>query len=57
MAVTLKRSNKTGLIPNECPYGCCTEMYGRNIPNIRRSVKRSDNQRFRKDLRNGSYGI
>lgn len=55
MAVSLKRSDKTGLIPIECAYGCCTEMYGKNVPHIRRSVKRSERQRLRKALDKGEY--
>ena len=29
MSVLLKRS--LGGLPQECPYGCCTPIYGKNV--------------------------
>lgn len=39
MAVSLKRSE--GVCPPECKYGCCTEMYGKNVKKMRRRARRA----------------
>lgn len=49
MAVCLKRSE--GVTPPECPYGCCTQLYGKNVRFLRRSAKRRDRQKFRRSVR------
>ena len=48
MAVLLKRS--TGGVPPECPYGCCTEVYGRNVVKVRRRMKRASEREWRRTL-------
>ncbi len=53
MATMLKRS--LGVTPPECTYGCCTQLYGKNVPLVRRSAKRREKQRFKRELRNGAY--
>lgn len=51
MAITLKRSDKH--MPQECAYGCCTEVYGKSVPLIRRRVKRASKNLFRRQVREG----
>lgn len=56
MSVALKRSEANrGVIPPECPYGCCTSVYGRNVKRVRREVKRKDNEQFRRDVSRGDF--
>lgn len=50
MAVCLKRSE--GVVPPECPYGCCTPVYGKNVRFIRRTAKRRSRQDFKRSIRN-----
>lgn len=49
MSVTLKRSE--GVTPPECPYGCCTDLYGKNVKNVRRIAKRRSERKWKKELR------
>jgi hypothetical protein len=49
MAVLIKRS-KSSHIPQECIGGCCTVVYGRNVPKLRRSIKRSENAAWKREL-------
>lgn len=51
MSVLLKRSTSPH-IPLECIYGCCTIMYGTNVPKIRRRVKRSEKRAWKRDVKN-----
>lgn len=53
MSVLLKRAE--GVIPNECHYGCCTELYGKNVPKYRRTAKRRSRQEFRREVRDRTY--
>lgn len=53
MATMLKRS--LGVTPPECIYGCCTQLYGKHVPHVRRSAKRREKQQFNRDLRNNTY--
>ena len=49
MSVIIKRSE--GVVGvNECSYGCCTPVYGKNVKKIRRTAKRAENQKVRKDI-------
>ena len=48
MSVLIKRSNKTNAIPNECPYGCCTTIYGKNTKRVRRNIKRRERNQWKK---------
>lgn len=48
MSVIIKRSDKTGAIPNECPYGCCTTIYGKNTKRVRRNIKRRERNQWKK---------
>lgn len=48
MSVILKRSN--GVIGDECPYRCCSSLYGRHVKPMRRKVKRSERQQWKRDL-------
>lgn len=50
MAVLLKRS-AVAHIPQECIYGCCTTVYGTNVPKIRRRVKRSEKRAWQRDVK------
>lgn len=49
MAVLLKRSK--GGVPGECPYGCCTDVYGRNVKHTRRRIKRAEKRNALRDAR------
>lgn len=49
MAVSLKRSK--GGVPGECPYGCCTDVYGRNVKHTRRRIKRAEKRNALRDAR------
>lgn len=49
MAIIIKRSEMGG-IRNECVYGCCTDVYGKNVPKVRRRLKRRGEQLWRRDL-------
>lgn len=51
MSVLLKRSSGA-LNVDECPYGCCTILYGRNVRLIRRSVKRREQRDWQKEVSN-----
>lgn len=55
MSVLLKRGGGVARFPHECPYGCCTPVYGKNVKNVRRAIKRGERSRFRADLRAGNY--
>lgn len=55
MAVSLKRSTPDMCILNECEYGCCTDVYGKNVRRIRRQVRRVGERNFRRELRNGQF--
>lgn len=46
MSVLLKRSS--GVIRNECKYGCCTDVYGKNVKHVRRRIRRVENRRWRR---------
>lgn len=50
MAVLIQRS-KTTHIPQECVYGCCTSVYGKNVKKVRRTIKRAENQTWKRDVR------
>lgn len=50
MSVMMKRSEKNKAFPLECPYGCCTPVYGKNVKNVRRSVKRSEKQKWKREV-------
>lgn len=52
MSIVLKRSQEQ-FCPPECVYGCCTEVYGKNVKFLRRQAKRASNQKFRRQLRDG----
>lgn len=47
MSVILKRSESLH-IPRECPYGCCTVLYGKSVPIIRRRAKRAEKQAWKR---------
>lgn len=49
MSVIIKRS-KNSHIPNECEYGCCTTVFGKNVPKIRRSIKRAEKAAWKREL-------
>ena len=51
MSVLLKRS-EAGLGLNECPYGCCTPLYGKNVNFIRRTLKRRERAAWKKEVAN-----
>lgn len=53
MSVVLKRSEKH--MPQECRWGCCTEVYGKSVKLFRRRIKRSDRSSFRREVREGQY--
>lgn len=53
MAVVLKRSEKH--MPQECRYGCCTEVYGKNVKRIRRRIKHGGKSLFKREVREGAY--
>mgnify|MGYP000863220247 CR=1 FL=1 len=53
MSVMLKRSSKLKAIPQECEYGCCTTVYGRNVPRIRRQVRSSEKSSLQAEVRSG----
>ena len=48
MSVLLKRS--LGGLPKECPYGCCTPIYGKNVKLVRRQVRRREKRDWQKQL-------
>ncbi len=54
MAVLLKRS-ATPHIPAECIYGCCTTVYGKNVPKLRRTLKRADRASWKRELLKGEH--
>lgn len=49
MSVVLKRSEKH--MPQECRWGCCTEVYGKSVKFVRRRVKRASKNAFRREVR------
>jgi len=51
MAVLLKRSTKSSHIPQECTYGCCTTIYGKNVSKVRRSIKRASNADWKREAK------
>ena len=53
MSVVLKRSEKH--MPQECRYGCCTEVYGKNVKLFRRRIKHSGKNSFKREVREGAY--
>ncbi len=53
MAVVLKRSEKH--MPQECRWGCCTEVYGKSVKLFRRRIKREDRSAFRREVSRGEY--
>lgn len=50
MSVVIKRS-KTTHVPNECVYGCCTTVYGKNVQKVRRTIKRADRQDWKREVK------
>ena len=49
MSVLLKRS--TGALNLcECPYGCCTILYGQHVRKLRRSAKRRERRNWKKEV-------
>lgn len=50
MAVLIKRSNKHSAIRNECGYGCCTDVYGKNTARIRRQIKAAEKAQVRRQI-------
>lgn len=50
MAVLIKRS-ETVHIPNECVYGCCTTVYGKNVTKVRRSIKRAGKAAWHREVK------
>lgn len=48
MAVMLKRSSKNRAVRNECGYGCCTSLYGKNTQRVRRQVKAAERANVRR---------
>lgn len=50
MSVLLKRSTEAMSILPECPYRCCSEVYGKNVKNVRRQVKRKDRNNWKKEV-------
>lgn len=53
MSVMLKRSSKVKAIPHECEYGCCTTVYGKNVPNVRRQVRSREKLHVNGEIREG----
>lgn len=49
MSVLLKRSDGA-LNVDECPYGCCTILYGSHVKHIRRSIKRRERQAWKREV-------
>lgn len=49
MSVLIKRSSSATSIPAECPYGCCTEVFGKNVKHVRRSAKRRDRREWKRE--------
>lgn len=52
MSVVIKRSDKTNAVPRECPYGCCTTIYGKNTKRVRRNIKRRERAMWKKMVEN-----
>lgn len=50
MAVLIKRSEAP--VGMECPWRCCTEVYGKNVKKIRRAIKRREARAWRRDQEN-----
>lgn len=51
MSVLIKRSvSSIGVA--ECPYGCCTPIYGKSTKRMRRLIKRSEQNKVRKFTKN-----
>lgn len=49
MSVMMKRSEKNDAFPLECQYGCCTTVYGKNVKKVRRTIKRSEKQKWKRE--------
>ena len=49
MSVLLKRSDGA-LRVDECPFGCCTILYGSHVKSIRRTVKRRERAAWKKEV-------
>lgn len=50
MSVMMKRSEKNHAFPLECQYGCCTPVYGKNVKHVRRQIKRSEKQKWKREV-------
>lgn len=53
MAVSMKRSD--GICPPECEYGCCTEIYGKNVKAVRRRIRKRARQEARRVIAQEDY--
>lgn len=53
MSVMLKRSSKLKAIPQECEYGCCTTVYGRNVSRIRKQIRSSEKSNLQSEMQDG----
>lgn len=54
MSTVIKRS-EGAIMRQECPYGCCTPVHGKNVKQIRRTLKRRERQTWRREVRGSDY--
>lgn len=51
MSVLLKRSTEVMAIRPECPWRCCSDVYGKHVKSIRRQVKQKDRNKWKSEVR------
>lgn len=51
MSVLLKRSTEVMAIRPECPWRCCSDVYGKHVKALRRQVKQKDRNKWKNEVR------